>query len=228
MKHQIILYLTFTTGIERATPVVIQNFPVRNFHTQFFHYSEENHKAQHSYSHSFCSLWTVTAWDTINATFGICKEFMLPDWDMKILQVFHEYRSKTLNELAFCRFSTGKGEQVKVLFRKKKKKEKMGEQIPRNFPWRQYKSMCKAKHVYTRSCRHTADTTHKTNCVHWGLLREDRSRGPVNPRTARCVQQWFCHLHSSDTAYISRLVQRINIHYIYLPHLWNWRYFTRL
>lgn len=54
---------------------------------------------------------------------------------MQICQVFHEYQSKTLNELAFCRFSTGKGEQVKVLFRKKKKKkEKMGEQIPKNFP----------------------------------------------------------------------------------------------
>lgn len=46
MKHQIFFYLTFTIGIEKASLVVRQNFPELNFHTQFFHYSEENHKVK--------------------------------------------------------------------------------------------------------------------------------------------------------------------------------------
>lgn len=53
---------------------------------------------------------------------------------MQICQVFHEYQSKTLNELALCRFSTGKGEQVKVLFRKKKKRKKWESKYQRTFP----------------------------------------------------------------------------------------------
>lgn len=134
MKNQIILYLAFTKGMEKATLVVIQNFPILNFHTQFFLCSEENHKAQNIYSHSFCSLQSVPAWNTVNETFGICKKLMLPDWDTQICQVFNEYQSKTLNELAFCRFSTRKGEQVKVLFRKKKRRKLWEGKYQRTFP----------------------------------------------------------------------------------------------
>lgn len=55
---------------------------------------------------------------------------------MQICQVFQEYQIKTLNELAFCRFSKGKGEQVQVLFRGKKKEEekKWNSKYQRTFP----------------------------------------------------------------------------------------------
>lgn len=76
-------------GIEKASPAVIQNFPELNFHTTFFHYSEENHKvkAQHIYSRS---LWRVSAWDTDTKCCICGKKFTLPDSDMQICQVFHE------------------------------------------------------------------------------------------------------------------------------------------